>query len=94
MVLTTLCTYALQGLTVPQKQELATLIDCSMKSIYRWIAENKNNGPLTTKAAIGFMQRVFGAPEDLLVTERYEATNILEVPWEDNPSHSPLDLID
>jgi hypothetical protein len=67
MLLSKIATYALQGLSVPQKQELAEAVDCNIKTLYKWITENKDNGPLTRKSALKFMAATFDTTEDALL---------------------------
>lgn len=67
MLLSKIATYALQGLSVPQKLQLAEAVDCNIKTLYKWITENKDNGPLTRKAALDFMVRTFNTTQEELV---------------------------
>lgn len=62
---------------------MAAALNTSDKSLYRWMDDNRVNGPLTATAAIKMMVKEFSMPaenDDLLI----EDEQIQEVPFEDD----------
>lgn len=75
MRLSRIAVLALNGLPVEAKARLADLLHCNKQTLYRRIAINRDNSPLTTKASIDFMIAEFNLPEgvdEMLVDEHLD----------------------
>jgi hypothetical protein len=52
MKLSKIASLALKGTSREFKESLASILGTSSKSLYRWIDDNKEDGPLTSDAAV------------------------------------------
>lgn len=64
MILSKIAILALRGTSNEFKIRLMDSLGAKKTAFYRWIDENKKNGPLTTYSAINAMAQEFGLPAD------------------------------
>jgi len=71
MFLSKIAVSALRGLSATDKTLLATDLDTTAPTLYRWIAQNQNNGPLTTVDATKKICALFDLDAaDILLTDK------------------------
>jgi len=79
MRLSKIAALALLGTDKDTKEELASKLGTSVKSLYRWIQDNKTDGPLTKRPALDLITVAIGLDpgtkefnHDLLIEEDEE----------------------
>lgn len=89
MRLSRIAVLALNGLPVEAKARLADLLHCNKQTLYRRIAINRDNSPLTTKASIDFMIAEFNLPEG--VDEMLVDDSLLDIDYKRVPDVPSLE---
>lgn len=57
---------ALKGCSKDSRERIATAMKVGLKSVNRWIAQNQENGPLTTLTALQVIKEETGLEEEIL----------------------------
>lgn len=69
MRLTKTAILSLKGTNVVFKETLAEALGSSLNSMYRWISENEDNGPLTKAKAIQMIREETGLEDSQILEE-------------------------